>query len=473
MRTSNLNSSIPNRPAGARRLDAAQLISRYGIVLVLLVMILVLSVMTPLVRGRQLFLDFNNLILVAQQASINMILALGMTFVITSAGIDLSVGSILAFSGVIAALMMRDIDQVVAGGAIIAGNVGMVVGVLTALLVALALRRSRVRHRVTIPVMLLAGILSGVVFGVLLAPQAQVLYVSLVLARTLGAAAGVLALLLLRKRVTGKPALYALVMGVGIFTGVVLGAALEPLVLRPQVVPFIGFGMALLVGTLCGLFNGFLITRFNLAPFIATLGTLGIFRGLALVISGGLSIFGFGGEYFRIFSSRLSLQVNAETTIGIPIEIFIALGFCVLFWFLLNRTRFGKYTTAIGGNQQTARLAGINVKRYKLGIYALCGFMAGVAGALLLARLRSGDPTYATGDELYAIAAAVIGGTSLMGGEGAVIGTIIGALIISLVRNAMNLWNVPSYWQEVVVGAVIVLAVLLDQWRKRGGQREE
>ena len=139
---------------------------------------------------------------------------------------------------------------------------------------------------------------------------------------------------------------------------------------------------------------------------------------------------------------------------------------------VLNHLRFGKYAVAIGGNEQTARLAGIPVRRYKLGIYALSGLLTGIAAALLLARLSSGDPTFGTFFELDAIAAAVMGGTSLTGGQGTIAGSVVGALIISLVRNAMNLFNVPSYWQQLIIGSVIVLAVMLDQWRKRQTQRE-
>jgi ribose transport system permease protein len=229
--------------------------------------------------------------------------------------------------------------------------------------------------------------------------------------------------------------------------------------------PLGGFGVAVLVGTLCGLFNGFLITRIKLPPFIATLGTMGIFRGVALVISEGRSIYGFGREFLQTFSGTV-----ANT--AIPVSVAFAAVLAVIFWWVFNYTKFGKYTIAIGGSEETTRLAGIPVERYKMGIYALSGMLTGIAAALLLARLSSGDPTFGTMFELDAIAAAVMGGTSLTGGEGTVVGTIVGALIISLVRNAINIFNIPSYWQQVIIGSVIVLAVMLDQWRKKQSRQQ-
>jgi len=157
----------------------------------------------------------------------------------------------------------------------------------------------------------------------------------------------------------------------------------------------------------------------------------------------------------------------------IPVAVVFAIVISIISWFVLNHLKFGKYTIALGSNEVTARLAGIPVDLYKIGIYGFGGFLTGIAAALLLARLSSGDPTFGRLFELDAIAAAVMGGTSLTGGEGSIVGTAVGALIISLVRNAMNLFNVPSYWQEVVIGSVIVLAVMLDQWRKKQSQNTE
>ena len=316
------------------RIRLSDLVARYGIILVLLAMIIALSILSPIVRGEQYFLTPRNLLQVALQAAINSIISVGMTFIITSGGIDLSVGSMVAFAGIVAAMVMRDTS---------------------------------------------------------------------------------------------------------------LG-------------PVVGFLVAVLVGTLCGLFNGFLITRIQLQPFIATLGTMGIFRGLALIVSNGRPVYGFDRSFVNMFSGTVG---------GIPVQVIIAVIVAVCAWFVLTQTRFGKYTIAIGGSEEVTRLAGIPVERYKRRIYALGGFLTGIAAALLTARLSSADPIAGTLFELDAIAATVMGGTSLTGGEGTILGTIVGALIISLVRNGMNIFNVPGFWQQLVIGTVIILAVMLDQWRKR------
>jgi ribose transport system permease protein len=231
------------------------------------------------------------------------------------------------------------------------------------------------------------------------------------------------------------------------------------LVLRDYGVgPIGGLLVAMAVGSLCGLFNGVLITRANLQPFIVTLGTMGMFRGLALVASNGRPIYGFNPQFVRTFSGN---------TLGdLPKPVIVAALVALSGWLILTQTRFGKYTVAIGGNEETTGLAGIPIKRYKLGIYMLGGFLTGIAAALLTARLSSADPTAGSGYELDAIAATVMGGTSLSGGEGTILGTIVGALIISLVRNGMNILNVPTFWQQFVIGSVIILAALLDHWRK-------
>jgi ribose/xylose/arabinose/galactoside ABC-type transport system permease subunit len=356
----------------------AAALARYGILLVLIVMVVALSILSPLIRGEQYFLTGRNLIQVALQAAINAIIAVGMTYVITSGGIDLSVGANVALGGVVAALFMRDLT----------------------------------------------------------------------------------------------PPLTEALGGIGV------GAADAP-----RVIAVMGFFVAVIVGMLCGALNGFLITRLDLPPFIATLGTMGMFRGLALIISDGRPVYGFGRDFLQIFArsidlelpaviaSPLNLTAQGANLISIPTQVIFAGVVALIFGWVLNRTKFGKYTIAIGGNEETTRLAGIPVKRYKLGIYMLCGLLTGAAAALLLARLSSGDPTFGTSFELDAIAATVMGGTSLSGGEGSVGGTVIGALVISLVRNGLNLFNVPSYWQEFVIGAVIVLAVMLDRWRKRQTRR--
>jgi ribose/xylose/arabinose/galactoside ABC-type transport system permease subunit len=311
----------------------AELLTRYGIFLVLAIMVVSLSIITPIVRGEQYFLNPTNAIQVFLQAAINLVVALGMTFVIASAGIDLSVGSVIALGGLVAA--------------------------------------------------------------------------------------------------------YAMQAGSG---------------------PWLGFLVAMIVGTLCGAFNGLLVTRLGLQPFIVTLGTMGVFRGLALVISDGKPIYNFGPEFNAIFSGFV---------FGIPTAVLISLVLSVFCWWLLTQTRFGKYTMAIGSREQIVHLAGINVHAYKLRVYALCGLLTGVGAALLTARLSSADPIAGSLFELDAIAATVMGGTSLSGGVATIQGTVVGALIISLVRNGMNILNVPTFWQQLVIGGVIILAAVLDQWRKR------
>jgi ribose/xylose/arabinose/galactoside ABC-type transport system permease subunit len=195
-----------------------------------------------------------------------------------------------------------------------------------------------------------------------------------------------------------------------------------------------------------------------LPPFIATLGTMGIFRGVALIISEGRPIYGLSAGFISTFAG----------TVGpIPIPVIIALITAIIFGFILVRTKIGEYTVAIGGNEETARLSGINVKLYKLIVYAICGGLSGLAGVVLTARMSAAEPIAGNSFELDAIAATVMGGTSLLGGEGTIVGTVIGALFTSLVRNGMNLFNVQAYWQQVVIGSVIVLAVILDRRRKR------
>ena len=279
------------------------------------------------------FLTFSNLSNVAQQTAINAIIAAGMTFVIISAGIDLSVGSIVA--------------------------------------------------------------LAGVVLGSLLSPN-------------------------------------------------------MPLT--------VALAAALATGTACGLFNGVLIAFGRLPPFIATLGMMSVARGLALMCAHGRPISDFS-ERFRFIATGKCL--------GIPMPVLIMAVVYLLGNFLLTRTKVGRYTYAIGGNEQATRLSGVNVRLYKTLVYGLSGLLSGLAAILLTARLNSAQPIAGIMYELDAIAATVIGGTSLMGGEGKIAGTLVGALIISVLRNGLNLLDVSSYVQQTVIGSVIILAVYLDMSLKR------
>ena len=220
--------------------------------------------------------------------------------------------------------------------------------------------------------------------------------------------------------------------------------------------------LGITAGTLCGLLwgcaNGLMISSLRIPPFIVTLGTLGIVRGLTLVISGGLPVVGLPKEHGYL----------GEGTIGPVPFVLVVLVFCaILTHQTLHSSRLGRYTYAIGSNEEAAVYAGIPVARYKIAIYAICGLLTGLAGMIETSRLMTGQPTAGVSYELQVIAAVVIGGGSLTGGEGTVIGTLIGAFIMGLLSNGSDLLGVNPYWQQAIIGAVIILAVALDEARKR------
>ncbi len=317
------------RSGGSRVVGAAtNALERYGIFFALIALCIVLAFLSPY------FMTVPNLLNVLLQASINLVVAVGMTFVITSAGIDLSVGSMVALAGVIMALLMKN-------------------------------------HIGGLPVALLGALV----------------------------------------------------------TGLAVGSS-----------------------------NGLLITRLRLPPFIVTLGTMSIVRGLALIVSDGKPVYGLPQSELRIISGYVG---------PVPIPVIIAIVVALLAHFVLRRSTVGEYTIAIGGNEEAARLSGISVRKYKVVIYALSGLMCGLAGVILTARLSAAEPIAGVNYELDAIAATVMGGTSLMGGQGTIFGTIIGALLMSVLRNGLNLLNIQSYYQQVAIGIVIILAVSLDVLRKR------
>jgi ribose transport system permease protein len=282
------------------------------------------------------FLTISNLLNIAEQATIIAIIAVGMTFVIITGGIDLSVGSVLAFAGVVMASVLH----------------------------------------------------------------------------------------------SGVPLPLALIVGLG-------------------------------AGLLCGLVNGLLITVGRLPPFIATLGMMSVARGAALMFTEGRPISGFS-ESFRSLATGEVLRI--------PAPVIIMIGVYVIAHFVLGRTKLGRYTYAIGGNEEAALLSGINVKLYKTMVYGIAGLLSGLAAILLTARLNSAQPIAGMSYELDAIAATVIGGTSLLGGEGTVVGTLIGALIMAVLRNGLNLLGVSSFIQQIVIGTVIIVAVLIDMALKRRGK---
>ena len=300
-------------------------LQKLGPVIGLLLIVVIISIMSPN------FLTLNNLLNVLRQVSINALIAFGMTFVILTGGIDLSVGSILALTGAVTAGFLA----------------------------------------------------SG---------------------------------------------------------------------MDPMLAMFLG----LLLGAILGAINGIIISKGNVAPFIATLATMTIYRGLTLVYTEGRPISGLGDS--------LSFQlIGKGYFFGIPVPVItMSIAFGVLY-FVLKKTTFGRRVYAVGGNEEASRLSGIKVDRIKVYVYALTGTLAALASLILTSRLNSAQPTAGSMFELDAIAAVVLGGTSLTGGRGWIVGTLIGALIIGVLNNGLNLIGVSSFFQQVVKGAVILVAVLLDR----------
>lgn len=332
-----------------------QWFARYAVVIALAVLCIAAAIAAP---G---FLSLGNLTTILLHVSINAMLALGMTFVIVTGGIDLSVGSLLALAGVLA-----------------------------------------------------AGALTG--------------------NGTLGALG------------VGGAALLAIIVGLG--TGTLVGAA-----------------------------NGAVTAYGRIAPFVVTLATMTIARGAARLITGGVPI-GYPPADDPLFAQK-GAALDALHAIGggripfpglergFPVPAVIMLAIVAAGAFVLTRTRFGRYIYAIGGNEEAARLAGVPVKTVKLGAYAISGFCAGLAGVMLVGQLRSGGPDAGQLYELNAIAAAVIGGASLLGGVGTAWGALIGALLIGVLNNSLDLLGVQSFWQEIAKGVIILLAVTFDVWTKR------
>lgn len=216
-------------------------------------------------------------------------------------------------------------------------------------------------------------------------------------------------------------------------------------------------GATLLLGAFAGFINGVVITKGKVTPFIVTLGMMSIARGLAHIYTDGQPISGFGASFRFIGSGHI---------LGIQVPIIIFALAVLAAAAILRHTTLGRYTYAIGGNEEAVRLSGINAGFYKVCVYAICGMTAGLGAVVLTSRLNAGESIAGTGYELDVIAAVVIGGTSLMGGRGSVWGTLVGALLIGSINNGMNLLNISSYYQLVVKGAIIVAAALLDRLRE-------
>ncbi|WP_300000888.1 ABC transporter permease [uncultured Cedecea sp.] len=320
---------------------------KYGIVIAFFVLCLIVSLIGEYqvsqgVWSSNYFLSNENMLIVLRQVSINGILAIGMTFVIIAAGVDLSVGSVLALSGIVAARFATN-------------NAGLSIGDTA-------------------------------------------------------------------------------------------NAVMLPLI------------VALGIGIICGLINGTVLARYRLQPFIVTMGMLSAARGMSMLTTDGNPVSQLNSDFRWLGNGYIA---------DIPVPVVI---FTVLFigaWIVLNKTIFGRHVYAVGGNQKSARTSGINVFKIKVLVYTLCGCLAGVAGLILTARTGSAQTNAGAGYELDAIAAVVIGGTSMAGGVGTLVGTLFGVLIIGVMNNGLDLLGVQSYYQQIIKGVLIVVAVLLDPSRKQ------
>lgn len=331
----------PGAVAQERQFNAVEVLGRFAPVIFLLLIVVVLSILEPGFRTER------NMWNVIRQVSFIGILAVGMTFVIMTAGIDLSVGSMLAFTGIVCASAAKGARGLIAGGTKDDGGIHVV---------------------------------------------------------------------------------YAVLAAVGL-------------------------------GILIGLIHGFLIGYLEIPAFIVTLGGLGVWRGATLVWSNGQPI--------SSFSSDFTFWGKGYVFDKVPVPVLIFLAFVVVAHIVLKYTKYGRWIYALGGNPEAARLSGLNARALTMSVYVISGFCAGVAAFLLTSRLNSAEQVAGQSYELQAIAAVVIGGTSLFGGEGGVLGTLIGALLIGVLNNGLVIMGVDSYYQPIVVGAIIVFSVYLDQFIKR------
>lgn len=327
-------------PAERKKFNSKAIVNKYGILLIFVGICILLSFLT-LSNGVSIFLKFRNIVNVLRQSSVIGIIALGVTFVIITGGIDLSSGSLVAMVGVISALLARES------------------------------------------------------------------------------------------------------MGLPIIVPIVAGIA---------------------VGFLAGSISGVLHAKAKIPPFIATLGMMTVARGVAFLITKGRPVDNLS-EAFQVIGQGSILNFGQNFFIPFPVLIFAAMA--IIANFLLSNTRFGKFTYAIGGNEQAAYICGVNVDRHKILVYGFAGLLSAVASIVLTSRVSSGQPSAGVSYELDAIASAVIGGTSLSGGIGTIGGTIIGTLIIAVMNNGLDLLGVSSYWQQILKGIIIVTAVVIDTMRHR------
>lgn len=250
--------------------------------------------------------------------------------------------------------------------------------------------------------------------------------------------------------------------GIDLSVGSVLAltSALFAGMLGMGVPTFIAIPLALIIGLVLGGINGVLVTRFSMAPFIATLATMTIFRGLTLVYTGGNPITDFSDAFSYKFIGR-------GYVLGVPWPVILMVIFFAISYVILNKTPFGRKTYAIGGNERAAYISGIKTDRIKVKIYAISGLLAAMAGLILTSRLDSAQPTAGSAYEMDAIAAVVLGGISMSGGKGTIAGTLVGALILGTLNNGLNMLGVSSFYQQIVKGIVILIAVLIDRKRNK------
>ena len=234
----------------------------------------------------------------------------------------------------------------------------------------------------------------------------------------------------------------------------VMGIAATELGIHP--VPAVILGLS--AGVLLGVVNGIVVSKGKIQPFIATLGMMVAARGIVLLLTGGLAV--------RDIPEPM-LVIGSRFLGGIPQSAYVLAAVAIVAWVLLNKTTLGRNIVAIGGNAEASRTSGIRVERTKIIVYGICGFFCGIAGFLYMGRVNSVPPLMGTGMELQAITAVALGGTSLSGGNGSMVGTVIGVLTIGVLNNGLNLMQVSAAWQQVILGGMIVVVVILDSWRKR------
>ena len=239
-----------------------------------------------------------------------------------------------------------------------------------------------------------------------------------------------------------------------------IGIIMGKVIIEAGLPSIVGIIIALALGAACGCFNGVMIAKFRLQPMIATLAMMSMARGAALTIADGNTITGYSNGFRWI-------SVGTIPGTSIPVQILFMILLYIVFWYIMKYRKFGRYIYSVGGNEEATRLSGIDTDKVIIAGYALCGLMAGLASYILVAKLNSAQSTAGLDYEMDAIASSVIGGASLLGGSGNLWGTFVGAIIMIVIRNGLNLMNVSSNLQKLVLGIVILIAVLADSFRQK------